>query len=140
MFIRNFKVKGGDVNDFMVMQNFAYLAYSSKLIEVFLLEKGFSRLKLNSLKIGWQKVNDVLINKKRLMFAEPFFMQLHFKNENRVDATTRISIDFYNAKNELCATLAAELQWFDYSNWEVINSPEKITKYFIKQKELRKAV
>ena len=63
MFIRTFKVKGEDVNDFMIMQNFAYLSYSSKLLEVYLLEKGYSQLKLNSLKIGWQKSNDRLINR-----------------------------------------------------------------------------
>ena len=66
MFTRNFRVKGDDVNDFMVMENAAFLTYSSKIVEVFLLDNGFSNLKLNSLKIGWQKSNDRLINQKRL--------------------------------------------------------------------------
>ena len=45
MFTRTYTGKGEDVNDFMIMQNFAYLTYSSKILEAFLLEKGFSKLK-----------------------------------------------------------------------------------------------
>jgi len=140
MFIRNFKVKGEDVNDFMIMQNFAYLSHSSKLIEVFLLEKGFSKLKLNSLKIGWQKTNDMLINKKHLMFAESFSIQLNVSETDKEEERTRVSIDFHNTKNELCATLTTDLHWFDYNAWEIIRPPKKIARYFVKQKELRRAV
>tara|TARA_R110002073_G_scaffold15953_2_gene62103 strand:- start:34024 stop:34446 length:423 start_codon:yes stop_codon:yes gene_type:complete len=140
MFIRSFKVKGEDVNDFMVMQNFAYLSHSSKLIEVFLLEKGFSKLKLNSLKIGWQKTNDTLINKKHLMFAEFFSIELSVFDEDKEEGVTRVSVDFHNTKNELCATLTTDLHWFDYSAWEIINPPKKIARYFVKEKELRRAV
>ena len=54
MFQRNYKVKGADVNDFMVMQNAAYLNYSSKLLETFLFVKGFTKIKMNALKVGLQ--------------------------------------------------------------------------------------
>jgi acyl-CoA thioesterase FadM len=47
MFQRNYKVKGEDVNDFMVMQNAAFLKYSSKLLDTFLHENGFTGHKLN---------------------------------------------------------------------------------------------
>lgn len=140
MFTRSYKVKGEDVNDFMIMQNFAYLTYSSKLLEVFLLEKGFSKLKLNSLKIGWQKNNDRLINKKRLMFTESFTVHLNFSNTNHKENKTTVHIDFYNAKSELCTTLMTELQWFDYDAWEVISPPHKIAQHFLHQNELRRAV
>ncbi len=140
MFVRNYKVKGEDVNDFMIMQNFAYLTYSSKLLEVYLLEKGFSKLKLNSLKIGWQKSNDRLINKKRLMFTDAFSVHLNVSNTNQKDHKTTVAIDFYNAKNELCATLMTELQWLDYNKWEIISPPQKIAQYFIPQEILGRAV
>ena len=140
MFIRNYKVKGEDVNDFMIMQNFAYLSYSSKLIESYLLEKGYPRLKLNSLKIGWQKSNDQLLNKKHLMFAQEFTIRLNFDcnqiNENGI----KTYIDFYNSKGELCATLTTDLQWFDYENWKQITPPKKIAQHFTIQQELRRAV
>ncbi len=140
MIVRTYKVRGEDVNDFMIMQNFAYLTYSSKLLEVFLQEKGFSKLKLNSLKIGWQKSNDRLINKQRLMFTEPFIVHLNFSKANQEENKTTVHIDFYNAKNELCTALITELQWFDYNAWEIISPPKKIAQHFLSQKKFRKAV
>ncbi|MFY0629240.1 MAG: hypothetical protein JXR05_02595 [Flavobacteriaceae bacterium] len=140
MFIRAFKVKGEDVNDFMVMQNFAYLSYSSKLLEVYLLEKGYSQLKLNSLKIGWQKSNDRLINKKHLMFTETFSVHLNFSEISMKENKMSVLVDFYNAKNELCASLMTELQWFDYNAWKIITPPKKIAQHFYNPKEFRRAV
>lgn len=140
MFRRTYKVKGEDVNDFMVMQNFAYLSYSSKLLEVYLLEKGYSQLKLNTLKIGWQKSNDRLINKQRLMFTESFSVQLNFSETSMKENKMTVLVDFYNAKNELCATLMTELQWFDYNAWEIITPPKGIAQHFYTQEEFRRAV
>ncbi|MBL4605398.1 MAG: hypothetical protein JKY02_07010 [Flavobacteriaceae bacterium] len=140
MFIRTYKVKGEDVNDFMVMQNFAYLTYSSKLLGVYLLEKGYSQVMLNSLKIGWQKNNDRLVNKKRLMFTESFSIHLNFSETSMKENKMTVLVDFYNAKNELCATLITELQWFDYNAWEIISPPKKIAQHFLSQKEFRRAV
>ena len=135
MFVRNYKVKGMDVNDFMVMQNFAYLSYSAKLIEVFLLEKGFPQMKLNSLKIGWQKANDQLVNKKHLMFTESFSVHLNFSKINSKENITKTFIDFYNTKNELCATLTTEIQWLDYNTLKTIIPPKKIAQHFIEKQQ-----
>lgn len=140
MFTRAYKVKGEDVNDFMIMQNFAYLEYSAKLIDVFLFEKGFPKLKLNSLKIGWQKKNDRLVNERKLMFTESFIAHLRFSEENSDDSSTMVFVDFFNEKNELCATLTTELSWFDYENWKLVVPPKKITKHFFSQKQYRRAV
>jgi len=141
MFTRSFRVKGDDVNDFMVMENSAFLKYSSKIVEVFLLENGFSKLKLNSLKIGWQKSNDRLINQKRLMFTESFSVQLNISSTTNFEKIkTIIIVDFYNTRNELSATLITELCWFDYTTWETISTPKKIAQFFFKPKEFRKAV
>lgn len=139
MFYRNYKVRGEDVNDFMVMQNFAYLSYSSKLIEAYLLEHGFSQLKLNSMNLGWQKSNDHLRNKKHLMFAQSFTARLNF-GEGVQNKTIVAHIDFYNDQQELVATLTTELSWFDYAEWKFVSPPRQIENLFIRKMELRRAV
>ncbi len=133
MFKRNYTVKGEDVNDFMVMQNFAYLRYTSKLIELFLLEKGFSKPKLNNLKIGWQKSNDQLKNSKKLMFMQSFSAVLEFDTSGDYGDHTYVMVRFYNSENELCSTVSTELHWVDYSNWEIIHPPKGIMKYFVNE-------
>lgn len=139
MFIRNYTVKGEDVNDFMVMQNFAYLKYTSKLIEVFLLDNGFSKMKLNDLKIGWQKNNDQLKNAKKLMFMQTFSAVLEFDTSGDYGDHTYVTVRFYNAENELCSMVNTELHWVNYTNWEVISPPKRIMKYFTNQIEHRRA-
>ena len=139
MFARNYKVRGEDVNDFMVMQNFAYLSYASRLIEAYLMENGFPQLKLNSMKIGWQKSNDQLKNKKHLMFTQNFSVRLNFHIGSRKDGVNT-SIDFYNQKGELVATLNTELTWINYETWERIIPPHSMMHLFEGNKGLRKAV
>lgn len=141
MFIKNFKVKGTDVNDFMVMENTAFLRYSSKIIEIFLMENGYSKLKLNTQKIGWQNRNDSLTNKKRLMFTETFSAQLLIDNiSTSENYKSIVVIDFYNNKNELSATLTTELFWFDYATWQPISTPKRISNFFVESKQMREAV
>lgn len=139
MFERKYTVKGGDVNDFMVMQNFAYLKYTSKLIEIFLLEKGFSKPKLNDLKIGWQKSNDQLKNVEKLMFMESFSAIMEFDTSRISEDRTHIVVHFYNSKNELCSTVQTELHWVNYNNWEMIHPPKGIMKYFSSEIQHRRA-
>ena len=139
MFRRNYTVKGEDVNDFMVMQNFAYLKYTSKLIEIFLLDKGFSKPKLNDLKIGWQKNNDQLKNKKKLMFTESFSVEIEFSIITPNECIHTV-VKFYNSEEELCSTVITELSWVDYNNWEIISPPKKIAQHFINQNQYRRAV
>lgn len=139
MFVRNYKVRGEDVNDFMVMENFAYLSYASRMIEAYLMENGFPKMKLNSLKIGWQKSNDQLKNKKHLMFTQNFSVHLNFSTTYRKDGV-HTSVDFYNEKSELMATVNTELTWFNYETWERIAPPHRIMHLFQVNKELRKAV
>jgi len=139
MFYRNYKVRGEDVNDFMVMQNFAYLSYSSKLIEAYLLANGFSQLKLNSLQLGWQKNNDHLRNKKHLMFAKNFTARLNFGESTHEKAVTTF-IDFYDDQQELVATLTTELSWFDYGEWTYTAPPRQIANLFPRKSTWRRAV
>ncbi|MDT7832939.1 hypothetical protein RQM59_11145 [Flavobacteriaceae bacterium S356] len=139
MFKRNYTVKGEDVNDFMVMQNFAYLKYTSKLIELFLLEKGFSKPKLNDLKIGWQKNNDQLKNSKKLMFMESFSAVLEFDTSAISGNRTHTIVRFFNEKKEVCSTVVTELHWVNYNNWEIIHPPKGIMKYFSNEMQHRRA-
>ena len=130
MFQRNYKVKGEDVNDFMVMQNAAYLNYSSKILETFLFVKGFTKLKMNDLQVGLQKQNDSIEQYKPLLFTQPFSVNLSFESIAFSNYKMKVSIFFYNAKNELCTTITRELFWFDYSLWEAVSPPKTISKYF----------
>ena len=137
MFQRDYKVKGEDVNDFMVMQNAAYLTYSSKLLETFLFVKGFTKLKMNTLKVGLQKKNDKITQHKPLLFTQAFSVYLEFKSIAFSNQKMKVSIHFYNDKKELCTTITRELFWFDYTSWETITPPKTITKYFVEEKKYR---
>ena len=138
MFQRNYTVKGSDVNDFMVMQNAAYLNYSSKLIETFLFVKGFTKLKMNTLKVGLQKKNDQILQYKPLLFTQAFSVNLEFKNIAFSNQKMNVSIHFYYDKKELCTTITRELFWFDYTSWQTITPPKTIAKYFVEEKEYAK--
>lgn len=137
MFQRKYSVKGEDVNDFMVMQNAAYLKYVSKLVETFLFNNGFSSSKMNSLKVGLQKNNDQIKHKNYLMFTELFFVKLEFINLNYSSNRMNIKVHFYNDKEELCTTVIRDLFWFNYTSWKTIKPPKTIAKYFLQNEELR---
>ena len=115
MFQRNYKVKGEDVNDFMVMQNAAFLNYASKLFDTFLYTNGFAKLKMNTLKVGLQKVNDQVEHYKNLMFTQDFSISLDFKKID-ISSKMEVEVSFYNAKNELCVTVKRAFFWFDYAS------------------------
>ena len=138
MFQRNYTVKGEDVNDFMVMQNAAYLNYYSKLLETFLFVKGFTKLKMNTLRVGLQKKNDQISQYHNLFFTQPFSVNLEFKTIAFSNQKMNVSIHFYNEQKELCTTITRELFWFDYTLWETITPPKTITKYFLEDEVLGK--
>lgn len=137
MFQRNYTVKGEDVNDFMVMQNAAFLKYASKLFDTFLFVNGFAKLKMNTLKVGLQKSNDSLENYKYLLFTQPFSIQLDFKELGDCHKKMCIEIRFFNDKKELCAIVYRELFWFDYTSWQSIKPPKTILKHFTNPTEFR---
>ncbi len=122
----------------MVMQNAAYLKYSSKILETFLFVKGFTKLKMNTLKVGLQKKNDQILQYKPLLFTQAFSIELEFKNILFINQKMNVAIHFYDQNKELCSTITRELFWFDYTSWETINPPKQIAKYFIAEKEFRK--
>lgn len=138
MFQRKYKVQGVDVNDFMVMQNAAYLNYSSKILETFLFVKGFPKLKMNALRVGLQKKNDKITQHKSLLFTQIFLVDLEFESIVFSNQKMNVSIHFYNDKSELCTTVTRELFWFDYTSWKTITPPKTITKYFVEEKEYGK--
>ena len=137
MFQRNYKVEGNDVNDYMVMQNTAYLKYSAKIVETFLFVKGYPKLKMNTLKVGLEKKNDEILQYKQLFFTQAFSVELVFKNVLFTNQKMTVAIHFYNREKELCATITRELYWFDYTSWQIISPPKSIANCFLKVKELR---
>lgn len=138
MFQRKYTVKGEDVNDFMVMQNAAYLQYASKLLATFLYKNGFTNLKMNTLKVGLEQQNDSLKIYKPLFFTKEFTINMVCENLLSSSNKMIVTIQFYNSKDELAATLTRELVWFDYENWQALTPPNKLLQYFTVVQEFGK--
>ncbi|WP_291287675.1 hypothetical protein [Flavobacterium sp.] len=127
MICKNYVVTGEDVNDVMIMEKAAYNSYTLRLLYHFLFQNGFSREKLNSLQLDLQEGKYALVRYKNLMFTEPFFIEMKhcFMNDK-----ITIKSYFFNSKNECCAELVTEVEWFDSIRKEVIRAPKKILKHF----------
>ena len=139
MFQRTYSVKGQDVNDFMVMQNAAYLNYTSKILETFLFVKGFTKLKMNNLQVGLQNSNDQVKHFKSLLFTQQFSVKIEFNSLSFCHQKMNVIVHFFNEKQELCATVIRDLHWFDYNSWQAITPPKTITKYFSNTEALEQA-
>jgi hypothetical protein len=127
MFYKNYVVTGEDVNDDMEMQSTAYISYTFRLLYRFLFNNGFSKVKLNSLHLGLQEVNHELVRYRNLMFTEQFFIQMeHFQIDDKI----HIKSYFFNSKNECCAEVTTEIEWFDHISREVIVTPKRILEHF----------
>lgn len=127
MICKNYVVSGEDVNDFMVMEDAAYISYTLRLLYHFLFHNGFSREKLNALHLGLQEGNHALVCHKNLMFTEPFFVEMKYCY---VEDKINIKSCFFNSKNECCAEVVKEVEWFDSIRREVIAAPKQILKHF----------
>ncbi len=118
---------GEDVNDSMVMESAAYISYSVRLMYHFLFYNGFSKEKLNILNLGLHEGNHELICYKDLMFTQHFFVELkHFSIDDKIT----IKSSFFNSKNECCAEVTKEVEWFDPIRREVIETPKQILMHF----------
>ncbi|ARV14930.1 hypothetical protein BTO07_07115 [Polaribacter sp. SA4-12] len=138
MFKRKYTVKGEDVNDFMVMQNAAYLKYASKIVETFLFVNGFTSLKMNKSKVGLQKSNDQIKHLKNLMFTKPFSVELVCKEIGLCQQKMSVEVYFYNEKEELSTKVIRELFWFDYTTWQALTPPKVIAKHFLQQERFKR--
>lgn len=129
MICKNYIVTGEDVDDAMIMESTAYISYTLRLLHHFLFNNGFSKEKLNTLHLGFQEGKNELICYKNLMFTEAFLIEMkHCYIQDKIS----IKSLFYNSKNEFCAEVANELQWFDKLSNEVIVTPQKILQHFNK--------
>ncbi|MBP1221844.1 hypothetical protein [Flavobacterium sp. 1355] len=127
MICKNYVVTGEDVNDFMVMENASYISYTVRLLYHFLFQNGFSKEKLNILNLDLQEGNHVFVCHKDLMFTEHFFIELkHCYIADKIS----IKSSFFNSKNECCAEVTKEIEWFDSLRGEVIGAPKQILKHF----------
>jgi len=127
MICKNYVVSGEDVNDFMVMENTAYISYTLRLLYHFLFDNGFSKEKLNALHLSLKEGNHTLVCHKDLMFTESFFVEM---KHCYIDEKISIKSYFFNSKNECCAEVAKEIEWFDSTRMKVIETPKKILKHF----------
>ncbi len=126
MFRKKYKVKGNDVDDFMVMRTSAYQTYIYSILDSFLFEKGYTKKKLGHLKIGLQQCKEEFTYQKQLMFTQDFFLNIEFLNVEDNIPKTNIKSRFFNSNNELCAISNTELYWFDYTSKKIIAPPKGI--------------
>lgn len=127
MIRKNYVVKGEDVDDYMVMENTSYLSYSFRLLYHFLFQKGYSKEKLNALKLGLKEGNHTLMIYKNLMFTQAFSVEMDYCYSN---GNININSYFFNAQNVICADLILEVNWFDYNRGEIIAVPRQIIQHF----------
>lgn len=127
MICKNYVVTGQDVNGDMEMESTAYISYTLRLLYRFLFDNGFSKEKLNAQHLGLQVENHELVCYKNLIFTEPFFIKM----ENCcIDDKIKIKSCFFNSKNECCAEVTKEVEWFDHISSQVIVTPKKILQHF----------
>lgn len=108
MFHMDYQVKGEDVNDYMTMEGHAYFSYSLRHIYNFLFQLGYSRQKLNRLKIHLQEQKSHFEMYKPLMFGNNFKIFLSIGESNDNARLFEVKNRFLNSKNELCAVITSE--------------------------------
>ncbi|WP_289661115.1 hypothetical protein [Flavobacterium panacagri] len=129
MVFRNYVVTGEDVNDFMVMEDSAYISYTLRLLHHFLFSNGFSKQKLNSMNLDLEGGNHELICYKKLMFTEPFLVELkHCYVKDKI----YLKSCFFNSKNECCTEVTKEVKWLNQTNREIIKTPKYILNHLSK--------
>ena len=111
MFRKKFKVTGEDVDDFMVMENTAYHHYASSILNSFLFEKGYSKQKIELQNVELKASKESFSLQKHLMFTQEFFVNLELSGLDGSEQKLNIKNRFFNANNELCATMTAKLHW-----------------------------
>ena len=127
MISKNYVVTGEDVNDVMVMENEAYISYTLRLLYHFLFDNGFSKEKFNAWHLGFQEGNHVVSCYKNLMFTERFYVEM---KHCYIDDKINIKSCFFNSKNECCAEVTKEIEWFDHIRREVIMAPKQVLQHF----------
>lgn len=127
MICKNYNVSGEDVNDSMEMESTAYISYTLRLLYHFLFNNGFSKEKLNALNLILKEGNNELVCYKNLMFTESFFIELKYCHINE---KINLKSSFFNSKQECCAEVFNEVEWFHQIQQEVIATPKKIFNHF----------
>ncbi|SHI41490.1 thioesterase family protein [Aquimarina spongiae] len=126
MIRKKYKVTGKDVDDFMIMHGGAYQAYIYAILDSFLFEKGYSKRKLDHLKVRLQKCKEEFTYQKHLMFTQDFFLNMEFLSTAEDLSKIYVRSRFFNSNNELCAVSNTELYWFDYHQKMAVAPPKDI--------------
>ncbi|GAA0721017.1 hypothetical protein GCM10009430_21820 [Aquimarina litoralis] len=111
---KDYKVKGEDVDDFMVMETSAYQKYVSSIFKTFLFENGLKNK--TSKKIDYTPVTSLnsLVLIKPLMFLQEFCINLELINTDKNLKKIEIKSRFFNSNNELC--VMANTHFLDFDN------------------------
>lgn len=108
MFIKKFRVTGNDVNDFMVMQNFAYHSYISTTLKWFLTENNYLLKNRKTTTIDIRQSVISISFQKALMFTQDFNVVLEVLKIDNEKSTICIKSRFYNINNKLCAIVISK--------------------------------
>lgn len=127
MICKNYVVSGEDVNDSMVMESTAYISYTLRLLDHFLFANGFSKERLKALQLGLQEGHHQLVPFKDLMFTESFFVEM---KQCYIADKILMESCFFNSRNECCAVVTKEVEWFDPVRSQVIAAPKQILRHF----------
>lgn len=110
MCIIEYRVSGEDVNDHMVMESHAYYTYSLRHIFNFLYNLGFSKQKLNKMKVHiYERKSNIEIFRP-LMFGNNFKIDIEIRRLDHSTGFFIIKYNYLNSDNKLSATIKSELQ------------------------------
>lgn len=123
MIRKNYVVRGQDVDDCMVMEDTAYLTCALRLVYHFLFEKGYSKERLNTLKLDLMVKDFKLISYKKLMFTEQFSLEMSYCYKKEM---MNIKSHYFNSENFLCAEMTLEVYWFNYNCGQIIAVPKPL--------------
>lgn len=127
MIRKNYVVNGEDVDDCMVMEDASYLSYALRLLHYFLFEKGYSKEKLNRLKLDLKAGDYGLVSYKKLMFTEQFSVEMNYCYKKEM---LNVKSYYFNSQNFLCAELNLKVYWCNNNCGEIIAMPKQIRMLF----------
>ena len=110
---KKYKVKGEDVDDFMVMNKAAYYSYIRSLVYNLLAEKGISKRSKDLIKIELSRSDGEIIKLQDLMFMQNFFLNLEVVTIPTDKKQIYVKSRFFDTNNELCAMVTSHFYWFD---------------------------
>ena len=101
-------VSGEDVDGHMVMEPHTYLSYAQRHTYNFHNDLGFSRQKLNKMKLHLDQYKSTVEIFKPLMFGNRFQIDLRIRRLDYGTGSFEIEYSYFNQNDERCALMRSE--------------------------------